>query len=581
MLDIVKTYGYKEVWCVDFEFSAPTGNNPYPICLVALELISGRKLRIWMYELLKMKAPPYSIDSDSLFVAYYASAEMGCHAVLDWPMPSNILDLFTEFRNHLNGNRPQCGWGLLGALSHYGIDGIDSMDKEEMRDLVMRGGPWTAKEQEDILDYCETDVVALQNLLPAMNSQIDLPRALLRGRYMAAVARIEHVGIPIDVTKLCRFRMDWTKISEHLIKEIDPDESIYDGRTFKMEKFENWLAKKEIPWPQTKTGILALDNDTFRQMSKSHPVVAPIHELRQSLSQMRLNDLAVGHDGRNRCMLSAFRSRTGRNQPSNTKFAFGPSAWLRGLIKPRLGQALAYIDWSQQEFGIAAALSKDEVMLDAYQSGDPYLAFAKQAGAVPPEGTKQTHKAERSLYRACVLAVQYGMGEEALAQRISQPVAAARNLLRMHRRTYDTYWKWSDGAVAHAMTKNYLHTVFGWYIHVGPNANPRFLQNFLLQSNGSEMLRLACCLATEAGIRVCAPVHDAILIEAPIEEIDDAVRTAQDAMAEASRIVLDGFELRTDADLIRFPDRYEDERGAEMWAAVNRILQKLNSENLN
>jgi hypothetical protein len=61
---------------------------------------------------------------------------------------------------------------------------------------------------------------------------------------------------------------------------------------------------------------------------------AGIRELRHTLGQMRLNDLTVGVDGRNRCMLSAFRARTGRNQPSNSRFIFGPSCWLRGLISP-------------------------------------------------------------------------------------------------------------------------------------------------------------------------------------------------------------------------------------------------------
>ncbi len=50
-----------------------------------------------------MKSPPYALDKDSLVVAYYASAEMGCHLSLGWPMPVNLLDLFTEFRNHTNG----------------------------------------------------------------------------------------------------------------------------------------------------------------------------------------------------------------------------------------------------------------------------------------------------------------------------------------------------------------------------------------------------------------------------------------------------------------------------------------------
>ena len=52
---------------------------------------------------------------------------------------------------------------------------------------------------------------------------------------------------------------------------------------------------------------------TFRQMAKSYSLVSPYRELRHSLSELRLNDLQVGRDGRNRRVLSAFRSRTGRN----------------------------------------------------------------------------------------------------------------------------------------------------------------------------------------------------------------------------------------------------------------------------
>ena len=62
------------------------------------------------------------------------------------------------------------------------------------------------------------------------------------------------------------------------------------------------------------------------------------------------------------------------------------------------------------------------------------------------------------------------------------------------------------------------------------------------------MLRLACCLGTERGIEICAPVHDAVLICAPLDRLEADVARMQEAMCEASRIVLDGFELGTDAD---------------------------------
>ena len=106
-------------------------------------------------------------------------------------------------------------------------------------------------------------------------------------------------------------------------------------------------------------------------------------------------------------------------------YIFGCARWLRGLIKPPPGYAIAYLDWKQQEFGIAAALSGDEAMLAAYQSGDPYLAFAKQAGAVPADATKETHGTQRDLFKQSVLATQYGQGAKALALRIIQPGANA------------------------------------------------------------------------------------------------------------------------------------------------------------
>src|SRR5262245_65693609 len=98
-----------------------------------------------------------------------------------------------------------------------------------------------------------------------------------------------------------------------------------------------------------------------------------------------------------------------------------------------------------------------------------------------------------------------------------------------------------------------ISTVFGWPVRVGLQSNPRSLRNFPMQANGAEMLRIACCLATERGIEVCAPVHDAVLICAPLERIEADVASMRAAMAEASRVVLAGFELATEDKIIPWP----------------------------
>src|SRR5262249_39681342 len=173
---------------------------------------------------------------------------------------------------------------------------------------------------------------------------------------------MEFIGVPIDIKTLEFLREHWTSIQGQLIAEIDRDYGVYDGRTFKRVRFENLLIAERIPWPRLESGQLDLSDDTFRQQAKAYPRISPLRGLRSSLSELRLNDLAVGPDHRNRTILSVFRSRTGRNQPSNSKFVFGPSVWLRGLIQPPPGHGVAYCDWKQQEFGIAAALSGDLLM---------------------------------------------------------------------------------------------------------------------------------------------------------------------------------------------------------------------------
>src|SRR5881392_1512127 len=89
-----------------------------------------RKIRLWRDKF--GVAPPYPTDANVLFVAYYASAEIGCHLALGWPVPQRVLDLFTEFRNHTNGIPTVSGASLLGALAFYGLDGIGTAEKDDM-----------------------------------------------------------------------------------------------------------------------------------------------------------------------------------------------------------------------------------------------------------------------------------------------------------------------------------------------------------------------------------------------------------------------------------------------------------------
>lgn len=569
---------YTEVWAVDFEFIAHPGECPVPICCVARELRSGRELRKWGAELLQ----PLEIPDTGLMVAYYASAEIGCFLALGWPLPGNILDLFAEFRVLVNGRERAVGASgasLLAALTLFGLGALDPEVKSAWRERIIAGPPYTEDDQAGILEYCRRDVVALEALLPVLVERLCfrpywLEHALLRGRYMKAAARIESNGTPLDSHLFTLLARHWPAVKARLTSEAHSAYPFYDGGTLRMAKLESWAEERSISWPRTESGRLSLSEESLKSLGSAYPELALFRELRLNLGKLRIGEIAAGRDGRNRTLLSAFRAKTGRNQPSGNRFIFAPSVWVRSLIKPSEGRALAYIDYSSQEIGIAAALSGDAAMLRAYQTGDPYLSFAIEAGLAPPDATKSSHKLIRDRCKALVLGTLYGMGEAMLAANLAIPVVEARSLLSVHRKVYAEFWGWSQRATDAAILNGYIDTVFGWRLHVTADTRPTSLLNHPMQSHGAEILRLACCYAVEAGIQVCAPVHDALLIEAEEADIDEAVANTRSLMGKASRVVLGDFEIRTDAEVIRYPDRFEDPRGTKMWARVTELISE-------
>jgi hypothetical protein len=155
LLDALLTR-FEEVVLVDFEFNGgernprSEGNRPNVVCLVAHELRSGRRFRLW-HDQIGLK-PPYRIDAKTLFVAFYASAELICHLSKGWPLPVNILDLFIEFRrmtNHSGERQPSAS--LLAALNYFKLDSIEAQSKEHCATSSSAAGPGLRKRRPEFV----------------------------------------------------------------------------------------------------------------------------------------------------------------------------------------------------------------------------------------------------------------------------------------------------------------------------------------------------------------------------------------------------------------------------------------------
>jgi DNA polymerase I-like protein with 3'-5' exonuclease and polymerase domains len=247
---------------------------------------------------------------------------------------------------------------------------------------------------------------------------------------------------------------------------------------------------------------------------------------------------------------------------------------LRFLIRPEPGKALAYLDYSSMEFGAAALLSGDKLMWKLYLSGDPYLNFGKLIGLIAPDATRKTPGVEviRERLKVLCLGVQYGMGAKALASRMGVSEIEAHEMLMCHRGLFSQYWRWSEDWLHHALDSGEMRTIFDWRCATGiTEFSERSIRNWPIQSNCADLFRLAYVWGTRHGLTLIAPVHDAVLIESAEDRIEADTELMQEIMGRASRVIL-GHELRTDAKIVRYPDRYTDPRGVEIWETVLRLL---------
>jgi DNA polymerase-1 len=548
---------------------------------------SSRKVRLWT----EHGAPqPFDTGPDNLFVGQYSSAEWLAFQMLGWQVPVRVIDTYTEGRVLTNGGPGRKGpkddkregrrrgCGLTDLAWRYGITAMTETLKDSNRKLVMRGGPWSPQEQNQMLDYCLEDVITTAKVFEAMVPEILAPthglaHALTRGRYMRADAAMSYAGIPIDLDLFNGIREHWPLLRKMLIEAVDPGRyDCFEQGQFKECRFERLIIDRMgiLDWPRAEHGSLKRDSRTLKDLATTYPELNDFRELYSTLQQMKNFDLGIGQDGRHRTdMLSPFGADTARHTPS--KFVFALATWFRGLIKAGSALAVLYSDYGAQEVYIAAWLSKDPNLIAAAISGDPYLWFLKKVGLVPENATKQTHGKARNWIKPFLLGIHYGLTASGAAVRLGIPNIEAERLVRKHKELFPMYWRWTEDRVQQAYDDGEIRSRWGWRMYVGEGTKPRSVQNHPIQNMGAHILQFAIMGLTECGIRVLAPVHDAVLHECRIEEIEEHCAKVQQIMQLAAKTAL-GLEIPVDTKVYAWPNRYMDGRGVSMFNLVARVL---------
>ncbi|MGA4555684.1 DNA polymerase, partial [Methylorubrum aminovorans] len=467
------------------------------------------------------------------FVAYAAKAEMESflRAGVDIT-PLRFIDLMAEC-SMLTGTHPRY-WvpkpNLLEHLKVFSIEApINSEHKARVRHLIITRDEFGHDDWRSIVSYCRSDVGVLPPLFSAIievhqriGTVWEMDHAAHRGEYLKASALLEHrsPGLPVDADWIGMIFQNKVAICNALAEQCN---SHYGEAIYRFDRSRNRYAFSHagleacldrlpysVQWGLTKTGARhKLDNNYLDELVKKYPELAEFKRTRNALAQLNGRDLRelVTPSGHVRPLSLPYYTKTGRNQPMAARgFLLNLAPWLRSTIRPHEGQVLVAADWSKQEIAIAAALSGDQALLDAYNTGDIYLALAKMAGAVPTDATAKSHPDERQAYKSVQLGLGYGMGVESLARSIFNdinqgkpaPVISveearlqARDIYRWHKKTFVAYWRFLEQEADAARRNGYTTSADGWFYFADRYTPHTRLMNYPMQANGAVMLREA------------------------------------------------------------------------------------------
>ena len=614
---------------IDFEFTSSAQPDVDVVCAV-LQTENSQPISYWLFRSDESKSEfaeaMKRIEGHTL-VAFGALAE--CRALRSLgidPLKYQWIDLYVEWRQLKNHHdRFNFGWvkdssghvvlskpysilhdchletsaSLAGCvLALLKLD-IDLDQKNLMRDLILsKGSPdavCSPQERQDILRYCAEDVRHLPKVLQKMSSyyakHFDMDRGEImkkRGRFIAALSGCEHLGTPLDMKSLNKLSANYDNILRDVYQSMNKVYPLYEetGKDFRFKSklFKDLILelKLENEWPRTESGLLATDSESIEKY-RSFPQIEKLFQSRKIISSMRAIKIdaqeklmsRIGRDQQLRSFFGPLGTQTGRNAAKASHFILGMSNWLRILIMPSEGTSITGVDYSSQEFAIAAALSEDSNMREAYNSGDPYLYFGKKAGAIPADGTKNQFKRERDLFKSTTLGLQYGMASKSLARKLTHDIGRivtieeAESLIELHQKIYPEFWMWSDYCWNKYLRDGCLETSDGWVLF-GHNSNSLSVKNFLVQGTGASIMRRALILATETGLDVMAPLHDALYI---IHDQSDkkAVDTLQVCMRTASREFVD-IDIRMDAKTFDRTTPWIEEKGRADYERFKKYL---------
>lgn len=428
--------------------------------------------------------------------------------------------------------------------------------KRELRRSLpkdLQKADWSAELSPAQFVYAARDAVVLHSLhdvLSAAISDAGLERASeIEFRCARALAWMELTGIGMDAEAWCRRADNEAAQLNDLTGELD-------ARARQLGLNVNWASSVQVRriFDQIHVPVPDVRASTLRQID--HPIASLL--VRQKELAKRVSTYGRGmvdtffDSGSCRVYPEYFQNgaATGRMSCGRPNIQQIPKApGFRTCFRAADGMALVKADYSQIELRIAAALAEDATMLRAFQEEtDLHALTASSILGRPIEEIGQT---ERQLAKSVNFGLLYGMGVKGLqldagtSYGITMSVGEAAAYHRAFFETYTGVAAWHRKARKQTELARRRQVGFDTRTLTGRRfmdvSQFNAMLNIPVQGSGGDGLKLALARLFEtresgSGARPVACVHDEILVETPVAELEASrrwvVREMVDAMGE-------------------------------------------------
>ena len=386
----------------------------------------------------------------------------------------------------------------------------------------------------------------------------DLYRAI-ENPLVAVLAKMEHVGIAVDVDELRQLNAKLTAEVERFGAELQG----VVGRPFNLNSPVQlreilYTERGLTPGKKTKTGY-STDAATLEKLRDEWPeFIEPllayreVEKLRSTYGTGLLAEVAP--DGRIHATFNQTVARTGRlssDQPNlhNIPVRSEEGRLFRKAFVPAAGHRLLVADYNQIELRCIAHLAGDPGLVEAFTSGrDIHNATAARVFGVDPG---EVSIEQRSKAKMVSYGLAYGMEAYGLAQRLGIATDEAAVILDAYFTAFPKVKAYMDATVAEARERGYTETLFGRRRPIPELSNPNFrirqagerqAMNAGIQGLAADIFKVAlvrideALTATQRRARVVLQVHDEVIVEVPFDECDEVGPQVIDIMRHAAEL---------------------------------------------